>query len=126
MSAFFQVWDRFANLFTVSIKYLATAFSFAGQNRWALAIMAVTIIVRTLLLPIAIKQIKSMRDTQRLAPEMTRLRQKYKNDRQKMTEEVMELYRREGVNPDDTSTFVSTPQGVGNAAAHRKPEHGFR
>src|SRR5439155_21193717 len=52
-----------------------------------------------ILMPLAIKQIKSMREQQRLQPEVARLRQKYQGDRQKMTEELMELYRREGVNP---------------------------
>jgi YidC/Oxa1 family membrane protein insertase len=99
MNGFLSIWHDFVHFFTWALQHLASVFAFAGDGRWALAIVALTIIVRTLLLPIAIKQIKSMRDTQRLAPEMTRLRQKYKNDRQKMTEEVMELYRREGVNP---------------------------
>lgn len=99
MNGFLSIWHDFVHFFTWSLQHLASVFAFAGDGRWALAIIALTIIVRTLLLPIAIKQIRSMRDTQRLAPEMARLRQKYKNDRQKMTEEVMELYRREGVNP---------------------------
>lgn len=99
MSQFLTVWHSFTHFFTWAVQHLASVFAFAGNDRWALAIIALTLIVRTLLLPVAVKQIKSMRDTQRLAPEMTRLRQKYKNDRQKMTEEVMELYRREGVNP---------------------------
>jgi YidC/Oxa1 family membrane protein insertase len=99
MSGISSIWHDFVHFFTFALQHLATIFAFAGDGRWALAIIALTIIVRTLLLPIAVKQIRSMRDTQRLAPEMARLRQKYKNDRQKMTEEVMELYRREGVNP---------------------------
>ena len=72
---------------------------FAGDHRWALAIITITIIVRTLLLPIAVRQIKSMREQQRLQPEVARLRQKYRSDRQKMTQEMMALYQREGVNP---------------------------
>jgi YidC/Oxa1 family membrane protein insertase len=99
VSQFLTVWHEFTHFFTWAVQHLASVFAFAGNDRWALAIIALTLIVRTLLLPVAVKQIKSMRDTQRLSPEMTRLRQKYKNDRQKMTEEVMELYRREGVNP---------------------------
>jgi YidC/Oxa1 family membrane protein insertase len=78
---------------------LADAFSFLGSHRWAAAIVVLTLIVRTLLLPLAVKQIRSMRDTQRLQPELQRLRQKHRDDRQKMTQETMELFRREGVNP---------------------------
>jgi YidC/Oxa1 family membrane protein insertase len=99
MSGFLSIWHDFTHFFTWALQQLAQRYAFLGDHRWAAAIITLTLIVRTLLLPIAIKQIKSMRDTQRLAPEMARLRQKYKNDRQKMTEEVMELYRREGVNP---------------------------
>ena len=99
MNGLLAVWHDFTHFFTWSLQRLAEIFAFLGDHRWAAAIVVLTLIVRTLLLPIAIKQIKSMRDTQRLAPEMARLRQKYRNDRQKMTEEVMELYRREGVNP---------------------------
>src|SRR3989442_14187527 len=94
-----QIWHDFTHFFTWALQHLADVFGFLGDHRWAAAIIVLTVAVRTLLLPVAIKQIRSMRDTQRLAPEMARLRQKYKNDRQKMTEEVMELYRREGVNP---------------------------
>lgn len=99
MSGLSQIWHDFAGFFTTVLQKLAEVFAFLGDHRWAAAIVVMTLIVRTLLLPIAVKQIKSMRDQQRLLPEVTRIRQKYKNDRQKMTEEMMELYRREGVNP---------------------------
>ena len=99
VSGLTDIWHEFIQFFTWGLQQLADVYSFLGGHRWAAAIITLTIIVRTLLLPIAIKQIRSMRDTQRLAPEMARLRQKYRSDRQKMTEEVMELYKREGVNP---------------------------
>jgi YidC/Oxa1 family membrane protein insertase len=99
MSGLTDIWHDFINFFTWGLQQLADVYSFLGDHRWAAAIITLTIIVRTLLLPVAIKQIRSMRDTQRLAPEMARLRQKHRSDRQKMTEEVMELYKREGVNP---------------------------
>ena len=94
-----QVWESFVDFFRAAIERLADTFEFAGGHRWALAIIAMTIIVRTLVLPLAIKQIRSMRETQRLQPEVARLRQKYKNDRQKQMQEMQALYQREGVNP---------------------------
>jgi len=94
-----EFWNQYVNFFSSVLRSLADAFAFLGGHRWAAAIIVLTLIVRTILLPLAIKQIKSMREQQRLQPEVARLRQKYQGDRQKMTEELMELYRREGVNP---------------------------
>lgn len=93
------IWDQFVGFFKTALTTLADAFAFAGGYRWALSIVALTIITRTLLLPLAIKQIRSMRESQRLQPEIQRLRQKYKSDRQRLMQEMQELYQREGVNP---------------------------
>ncbi len=94
-----NIWEQFRGYFSDGLEAIADAFGFLGTHRWAAAIVALTIIVRTLLLPLAIKQIRSMREQQRLQPELQRLRQKHKTDRQKLTQETMELFRREGVNP---------------------------
>lgn len=94
-----NLWNQFVGYFRSGLEAIAGFYDVFGGHRWALAIITLTLIVRTLLLPIAIKQIRSMREQQRLQPEMQRLRQKYARDRQKMTEETMALYKREGVNP---------------------------
>ncbi len=94
-----KIATEFVNYFADGLKALANAFSFLGGHQWAAAIVALTLIVRTLLLPLAIKQIKSMREQQRLQPEINRLRQKYRSDRNAMNQELMALYQREGVNP---------------------------
>lgn len=99
MSSVTQFWDQFVGFFKTAVTTLADAFSFAGGHRWVLAIVALTLATRTLVLPLAIKQIRSMRETQRLQPEVARLRQKYKSDRQRLMQEMQELYQREGVNP---------------------------
>jgi YidC/Oxa1 family membrane protein insertase len=93
------VWDQFIGFFTSAVTTLADAFGFLGSHKWAAAIVALTIIVKLLTLPLAIKQIRSMRETQRLQPEMQRIRQKYRNDRQKQMQETQALYQREGINP---------------------------
>ncbi len=93
------IWNTFVDFFEQALRTLADTFSFAGGYRWALAIVGLTVITRTLLLPLAVKQIKSMRETQRLQPEVARLRQKHRNDRQRLMQEMQELYQREGVNP---------------------------
>ncbi|MEX0874922.1 MAG: YidC/Oxa1 family membrane protein insertase [Actinomycetota bacterium] len=94
-----NIWEQFVGYFKTAVTSIADVYSFLGDYRWAAAIITMTIIVRSLLLPLAIKQIRSMREQQRLQPEVARLRQKYKSDRQKMTQEMMALYQREGVNP---------------------------
>lgn len=64
-----------------------------------LSIILLTILVRVVLLPLSIKQTRSMREMQKIQPEVKKLQAKYKGNRQKMNEEVMKLYREHGVNP---------------------------
>ena len=66
---------------------------------YGLAIILLTILVRVVLIPLTVKQIRSMAAMSKLQPEMKRLQAKYKNDRQKLNEEMMKLYREHGVNP---------------------------
>jgi YidC/Oxa1 family membrane protein insertase len=66
---------------------------------WAWAIVALTVMVRIILLPLAIKQIRSMQKLQQHAPELKALQEKYKGDKQRLNEEVMKFYRENKVNP---------------------------
>ena len=66
---------------------------------WAWAIVALTLIVRMVILPLTIKQIRSMQRLQVHAPQLKAIQQKYKNDKQRMNEEVMKFYRENKVNP---------------------------
>jgi YidC/Oxa1 family membrane protein insertase len=66
---------------------------------WAWSIVAVTVAVRVLLVPVAIRQIHSMQSLQIHAPEMKAIQQRYKNDRQKQSEELMKFYRENKINP---------------------------
>ncbi|HVL65104.1 MAG TPA: YidC/Oxa1 family membrane protein insertase [Actinomycetota bacterium] len=66
---------------------------------YGLAIILLTVAVRVLLLPLSIKQTRSMREMQRIQPEIKRLQAKYKGNRQKMNEELMALYKEHNVNP---------------------------
>ena len=61
---------------------------------WAWAIIAVTIIVRICLVPLAVRQIHSMQALQVHAPEMKEIQRKYKGDRQKQSEELRSSTRR--------------------------------
>jgi YidC/Oxa1 family membrane protein insertase len=66
---------------------------------WAWAIIVLTVLVRVVLVPLTVKQIRSMQHLQQHAPELKALQQKYKGDRQKMNEEVMKFYRENSINP---------------------------
>jgi YidC/Oxa1 family membrane protein insertase len=66
---------------------------------WAWSIVALTVIVRMLLVPVAIRQIHSMQSLQIHAPEMKALQQRYKADRQKQSEELMKFYKENKINP---------------------------
>src|ERR671910_1350074 len=66
---------------------------------WAWSIIALTLIVRFAIVPLTVKQIRSMQKLQQHAPELKAIQQKYKNDKQRMNEEVMKFYRENKVNP---------------------------
>ena len=66
---------------------------------WAWSIVALTLIVRILLVPVAIRQIHSMQSLQIHAPEMKAIQQRYKADRQKQSEELMKFYKENKINP---------------------------
>jgi YidC/Oxa1 family membrane protein insertase len=66
---------------------------------WAWAIIALTIIVRIVIVPLTVKQIRSMQHLQAHAPELKALQQKYKNDKKRQQEEVMRFYRENKINP---------------------------
>jgi YidC/Oxa1 family membrane protein insertase len=66
---------------------------------WAWAIVATTICVRIILVPLTVRQIHSMQSLQKHAPEMKEIQKKYKGDRQKMNEELMKFYKENNINP---------------------------
>jgi YidC/Oxa1 family membrane protein insertase len=71
----------------------------SGGLPWAWAIIVLTVMVRMAILPLTIKQVRSMQKLQVHAPELKALQQKYKHDRQRMNEEVMKFYKENKVNP---------------------------
>jgi YidC/Oxa1 family membrane protein insertase len=66
---------------------------------WAWAIVATTVVVRMLLVPLTVKQIHSMQSLQKHAPQMKEIQKKYKGDKQKQNEELMKFYRENNINP---------------------------
>jgi YidC/Oxa1 family membrane protein insertase len=72
---------------------------YAVVPNYGLAIIVLTLLVRIVLLPLTIRQTRSMREMQMIQPEIKRIQAKYKGNRQKMNEEMMGLYKEHGVNP---------------------------
>jgi YidC/Oxa1 family membrane protein insertase len=66
---------------------------------WTLAIMGLVVIIRIILIPLFVKQIKSQRAMTALQPHMKEIQKKYKDDRQKQSEEMMKLYKEHKTNP---------------------------
>jgi YidC/Oxa1 family membrane protein insertase len=66
---------------------------------WAWAIVALTVCVRILLVPLVVRQIHSMQSLQAHAPQMKEIQKRYKGDRQRMNEELMKFYRENNINP---------------------------
>jgi YidC/Oxa1 family membrane protein insertase len=66
---------------------------------WGMSIIALTVVTRALLIPLTFKQLKGMRALQALQPQMKELQEKYKNDRQRLQQEMMRIYKENKVNP---------------------------
>jgi len=66
---------------------------------WGLSIVSLVILIRICLIPLFVKQIKATRAMQTLQPEMKKIQERYKNDKQRQSEEMMKLYKDAGTNP---------------------------
>lgn len=79
--------------------YFALEFLDAQIGNLGLAILALTVFIKLLLLPLAHKSYVSMSKMKKLQPEMVKLREKFGEDKQKLNQEMMALYKREKANP---------------------------
>jgi YidC/Oxa1 family membrane protein insertase len=77
----------------------ALAFFYSLVSNYAVAIILLTVAIMVILSPLTWKSTRSMIAMQRLAPEMKKLQQKYKGDRETLNQEIMKLYRENGVSP---------------------------
>lgn len=95
IETFSPPWDVFfLPLFNLLIFLYQVLFS-----DFALAIIVLTIVIRTVLAPLFLRQIRSSREMQRMQPLVREVQRKHKGNRQKISEETMALYREHGVNP---------------------------
>ena len=80
-------------------RALSPIFGETSGVTWSLSIVGLVVMIRTLLIPLFVRQIKSQRALTALSPEMKKIQQKYKDDRQKQSEELMKLYKEHKTNP---------------------------
>lgn len=66
---------------------------------WGMSIIALTVVTRAVLIPLTYKQLKGMRAMQALQPQIKELQEKFKNDKQRMQQEMMRFYKENKVNP---------------------------
>jgi YidC/Oxa1 family membrane protein insertase len=74
-------------------------FSHGFTGSYGIDIILLTILIKILMAPLTHKSFVSMKAMQKLAPQMEKLKERYKDDKEKLNREIMELYRRNGVNP---------------------------
>lgn len=89
------MWDLIINPFITVLTFL---YSILGNNI-VLAIVVFTVLVRLLTYPLTIQQQRSSKAMQQLQPEMKKIQEKYKDDREALAKAQMEMYREHGINP---------------------------
>ena len=89
------------NPWTLLLNVLGTSLAFFYDiiPEYGIAIILLTISVSLLLFPLTLKQTKSMKGMQEIQPEVKRLQKEYKEDREELNKQLMELYKEKGVNP---------------------------
>ncbi|MGH3505887.1 MAG: membrane protein insertase YidC, partial [Nocardioidaceae bacterium] len=100
---------------------------------WSLSIIGLTVVIRTLLIPLFVKQIKNSRNLQLLQPKVRELQKKYGHDRERLAQETMQLYKDAGTNPFASCLpilvqmpiFLALFRLIDQAAKHPEDERGF-
>ncbi|AUG78559.1 protein translocase component YidC [Kitasatospora sp. MMS16-BH015] len=99
-----------------------------GGWAWGLAIASMVVVIRICLIPLFVKQIKATRAMQAIQPKMKAIQERYKNDKQRQSEEMMKLYKEAGTNPFSSCLpilvqmpFFTALYGVLSKVAHHEP-----
>src|SRR6202451_4373530 len=91
--------QAFSPLIRVFKEILVFIHAHLVGGSWGLAIVGLTVLIRAILVPVTYKQLKSMQEMQRLAPEINALKEKYKDDKQRQQQEIMKFYQENKINP---------------------------
>ena len=99
MGFFGTIFEPIENLLHVVLQALYNVTDAAGIGSYGVAIILLTILIKMLLYPLTVKQVKSMKAMQELSPKMKKIQEKYKDNPQVMQQKVGALYKEAGVNP---------------------------
>src|ERR1700757_2968914 len=91
--------DAFSPLISAFESVMVFIHDHLVGGSWGLAIVGLTVVIRALLVPLTFRQLKSMQEMQRLAPHIQALKEKYKDDKQRQQQEIMNFYREHKINP---------------------------
>jgi YidC/Oxa1 family membrane protein insertase len=91
--------EAFSPLISVFQSLLVFIHNDLVGGSWGLAIVCMTVLIRAVMVPLTLRQFRSMSELQRLAPALKELQEKYKDDKQRQQQEVMNFYKEHKVNP---------------------------
>jgi YidC/Oxa1 family membrane protein insertase len=91
--------SAFSPLITLFEEIMVFIHEHIFTTSWGMAIVGLTILVRAVLVPLTFRQLKSMQEMQRLAPQINALKEKYKEDKQRQQQELMKFYQENKINP---------------------------
>jgi YidC/Oxa1 family membrane protein insertase len=91
--------DAFSPLISLFEAIMVFIHAHLVGGSWGLAIVGLTVVIRAVLVPLTFRQLKAMQEMQRHVPEMQALKEKYKDDKQRQQQELMNFYRENKINP---------------------------
>lgn len=94
-----EIFNMFIRLIQDALLFCYKLSVSLGLDSYGMSIIIFTIIIKILLYPLTLRQIKSTRAMQTIQPKMKELQEKYKNDKERLQQEMMKLYRDTGFNP---------------------------
>ena len=89
----------FTILYQPLFNGLVLLYNYIPGHDFGAAIIFLTLIIRLVLYPISVKAVNSQRSLQKLQPQMKEIQEKYKTDKEKQAKEVLDLYKKEKINP---------------------------
>jgi YidC/Oxa1 family membrane protein insertase len=91
--------DAFSPLISLFESVMVFIHNHLVGGSWGLAIVGLTVVIRGVLVPLTFRQLKSMQEMQRFAPQIQELKTKYKDDKQRQQQEMMKFYQEHKINP---------------------------
>jgi YidC/Oxa1 family membrane protein insertase len=91
--------DAFSPLISLFESIMVFIHAHLVGGSWGLAIVGLTVVIRAVLVPLTFKQLRSMQEMQRMAPQINALKEKYKDDKQRQQQEIMKFYQENKINP---------------------------